>query len=212
MALVSRGGWDFFLARGNSDVGLVLIHEVFGYNSGIEAIAEVLSRDGVSAAAIDLYRGKTAKTIEEGYALRGAVSREQLLDGIANGMELLKSDAHSKKVGAMGFCMGGGFALQAACDLGLDFTVDYYGMIPNEEDTAKLKGPVLLILGSEDDRITPWAFQKFLPAAMKHKKRVEAHLYPNARHAFHRPGGDAYNPEAAEDAWDKTIRFLSEFR
>lgn len=109
----------------------------------------------------------------------------------------------------MGFCMGGGFALQAACDLSLDFCVDYYGAMEREDDVGKLQGPVLVILGSDDERVTPWAFQHFLPAAMKYKKRAEIQLYPNAKHAFHRPGWEGHNPQAAADAWSKTIRFLS---
>jgi carboxymethylenebutenolidase len=206
------GGWNFFLARGDSKVGVVLVHEIFGYSPYTEATAKALAEAGVSAAAIDLFRGKRATSIEEGRALRAAVSREELADGIRNGVELLRREAKAQVVGAMGFCMGGGFALQAACDLGLEFTVVFYGMITDEEDTAKLKGPVLIILGSEDQAVTPWAFQKFLPAAMKHKKRVELELYPNCRHAFHRPGGEAHNPEAAADAWEKTLRFLGQFR
>ena len=200
------------MAKGDSRVGLVLIHEIFGYNPYTETTATQLGGAGVSAAAVDLFRGQKATSLEEGMRLRGEVTKEVLADGVRNGVELLRKEAKVSRVGTMGFCMGGGFALQAACDLGLDFAVDFYGMIQDEADTAKLKGPVLLILGSEDARITPWAFERFLPAAMKHKKRVEVELYPNCRHAFHRPGGEAHNPEAAADAWDKTLRFLGQFR
>lgn len=78
----------------------------------------------------------------------------------------------------------------------------------NEQDVSKLSGPVLMVLASEDERVTSWAFQKFLPAAMKYKKRVEVQLYPNTRHAFHRPGWEGHNAAAARDAMDKTTRFL----
>ncbi|MDV3293676.1 MAG: dienelactone hydrolase family protein [Nitrososphaerales archaeon] len=210
MARTSLGGWDFFLARGKGALGIVLIHEIFGYNDYSEAVAKNLASAGFTAASIDLFRGKKAATLEEGFKLRSAVTKEVLSDGVSQGVELLRREAGAKKVGTMGFCMGGGFALQAACDLGLDFTVDYYGMIENEQDASKLAGPVLMILASEDERVTPWAFQKFLPAAMKYKKRVEVQLYPNARHAFHRPNWEGHNPEAANDAWDKTVRFLSQ--
>ncbi len=210
MARTSHGGWDFFLARGKSPLGLVLIHEIFGYNDYVETVAKNLAGAGFNAASIDMFRGKKAANLEEGFKLRSAVTKDVLSDGVARGVELLRGEAGAKKVGTMGFCMGGGFALQAACDLGLDFAVDYYGMIENEQDASKLAGPVLMVLASEDERVTPWAFQKFLPAAMKYKKRVEAQLYPNARHGFHRPNWEGHNPEAANDAWDKTIRFLSQ--
>jgi carboxymethylenebutenolidase len=190
-------------------VGLVLIHEIFGYNEYIETVANGLAEAGFTAAAIDLFRGVKATTLEEGFKLRSGITKEILADGVSKGVELVRKESGATKLGTMGFCMGGGFALQAACDLSLGFCVDYYGMIENEQDVSKLAGPVLMILAGEDERVTPWAFQKFLPAAMKYKKRVEVQLYPNARHAFHRPNWEGYNPEAAEDAWDKTIGFLS---
>jgi carboxymethylenebutenolidase len=209
MTLTSHGGWNFYLARGKGPVGLVLIHEIFGYNEYIETVANDLARAGFTTAAIDLFRGARATTLEEGFKLRTGITKEILTDGISKGAELVSRDSGASKVGTMGFCMGGGFALQAACDLGLGFCVDYYGMMENEQDASKLAGPVLMILASEDERVTPWAFQKFLPAAMKFKKRVEVQLYPNARHAFHRPGWEGHNPEATKDAWEKTTRFLS---
>jgi carboxymethylenebutenolidase len=211
MALTNHDGWDFFVARGSKPTGLVLIHEIFGYNPYIETVAKDLATAGFTTAAIDLFRGNKASNLEEGFKLRSEVTNDKLADGIAKGLELVRRGSGVTKVGTMGFCMGGGFALQAACDLGLGFCIDYYGMILNEQDASKLDGPVLLVLASEDERVTPWAFQKFLPAAMKYKKRVEVQLYPNARHAFHRPDWEGHNPEASKDAWDKTIRFLSQF-
>ena len=212
MSLTKYDGWSFFLAKGSRPLGLVLIHEIFGYNPYIETVARDLSAEGFSAAAIDIFRGDKATSLEEGFKLRASVTKELLSDGISKGIELIMKETGAKKVGTMGFCMGGGLALQAACDLGLDFCVDYYGSIENEDDASKLKGPVLLILGSEDERVTPWALQKFLPAATKYKVRVEVQLYPNAKHAFHRPGWDGHNPEAARDAWGKTLRFLTELK
>jgi len=210
VGLAKQGGWDFFLAKGGKPLGLVLIHEIFGYNDYMEKVARELASAGFTTAAIDLFQGKKATTMEEGMKMRGEVTKEKLDDGVSKGLELVRRESGARKVGTMGFCMGGGFALQAACDLGLDFAVDYYGLIQDEQDASKLVGPVLLVLASEDERVTPWAFQKFLPAAMKYKKRVELQLYPNTRHAFHRPGWEGHNAEAAKDAMDKTVRFLTQ--
>jgi len=211
MSVKEFNGWNYFLAKGSKSVGLIVIHEIFGYNKYVESVASQLASSGFTAGAIDLFRGKKATSLDEGMKLRASVTNELLDDGVSRGMELMRKEAGAKKVGTLGFCMGGGFALQAASDLGLDFCVDYYGSIPNEGDISGLKGPVLLILGSDDDRVTPWAFEKLFPAAKAHKKRIEVQLYPNAKHAFHRPGWDGHNPEAARDAWDKTLRFLSQF-
>lgn len=77
--------------------------------------------------------------------------------------------------------MEGGFALIGACNLDFDFCIDYYGMTQDADDIARLKGPVLLILAGEDERINPCAYQTFLPAAMKYQKRVDLHLYPKGQ-------------------------------
>ncbi|HXW36478.1 MAG TPA: dienelactone hydrolase family protein [Nitrososphaerales archaeon] len=205
-------GWDFYVSRGKSEVGVVVVHEIYGLLPYLESVANQLAGAGITAAAVDLFRGKVASSVEEGIRFRQSLVRTDLLDAIAKGIELIKQEPGVKKVGAMGFCMGGGFALQSACDLGADFCVDYYGMIENEEDVSKLKGPTLLILAGKDERINPWAFQKFLPAAMKYGKRVELELYPDTRHGFHRPGWEGHDPSAAENAWDRTIRFISELK
>ena len=211
MSMVSQGGWNFFVTKGKSKLGVVLIHEIFGYNPYHERVARDLAKAGYSAAAVDLFRGVRAGSLEEGMKLRESVTNAELQKAISAGAEALKAKTGARAIGSMGFCMGGGFALQAACDLGLGFCVDYYGSIASPEDVSKLKGPVLLILGSDDTRVTPWAYQQFLPAATAYKKRVEVELYPNAKHAFHRPGWDGHNPEAAADAWEKTLGFLSKF-
>ena len=78
------------------------------------------------------------------------------------------------------------------------------------EDVAGLRGPALLLLGSEDERITPWALSEFLPAANRAKKRVSLELYPGVRHAFHRPGWEGHDAAAAAEAWRRTLEFLSD--
>ncbi|HUI86240.1 MAG TPA: dienelactone hydrolase family protein [Nitrososphaerales archaeon] len=212
MSMKSNGDWSFFLAKGDSRVGVVLVHEIFGYNSYVEDVAKKLASDGYTTAAVDLFRGAKPGTVEEGRQMRNSISDQQVADALAKGADLMRRETPARKIGSMGFCMGGGVALQGACDLALDFCVDYYGMITEEKSITKLRGPVLLILGSDDERVTPWAFQKLLPAAAKAKKRIETQLYPGAMHAFHRPGWAGYNEEAATDAYEKTVRFLSQFK
>ena len=189
-----------------------MVHEIFGFDSYVEDVARKLAAEGYTTAAIDLFRGRRPASLDEGRRLREGLSLDQLADGLLKGADLMRRETAARKIGSMGFCMGGGVALQGACDLALDFCVDFYGMIENEQSVSKLRGPVLLILASEDQRITPWAFQEFIPAAVKFKKRVETQLYPGVGHAFHRPGWEGHNPEAAADAWNKTIRFVSQFR
>jgi carboxymethylenebutenolidase len=207
------GPWDFLLYSGKSNAGVLLVHEIYGLDKYIESVASKLSEDGCWVAAVDLFRGQHPSTLEEGFKGRSALKEREILDALQSGLELLRGRmAGNAKVGSMGFCMGGGLALLGACTLDLAFCADYYGLIEDAERVEGLKGPIQLMLGSEDERVTPWAFQQLLPAATKYRKRVDVHLYPNARHAFHRPNWEGHNPEAAKDAWEKTLRFLSQFK
>jgi carboxymethylenebutenolidase len=209
----TSGDWEFLLHSGDSNIGIVLVHEILGLDGYIASVAGQLAKAGVWAAAVDLYHGKHAPNLEEAFKLRQSLTEPQALDCLESGARMLRGKiGGDAKVGTMGFCMGGGFALLGACNLNLDFCVDYYGLIENVDNTKGLRGPVLMMLGSDDERVTPWAFAKFLPAAMKYKKRVDVHLYPNAKHAFHRPDWEGHNPEAAKDAWAKTLAFLSQFK
>ena len=168
---------------------------------------------GYWAAAVDIFRGTKPQTVEEGRKTRESLTNTEVLDALGNGLKLLRERIGGRaRVGTMGFCMGGGFALLGACNLEFDFCINYYGTVQDIEEVEGLKCPVQLVLGSEDERVNTWAFQSFLPTAMKFNKRVDLHLYPNAKHAFHRPDWDGHNPEAAKDAWSKTLQFLSRFQ
>lgn len=207
--MVNTDGWNAYVTKGSSGLGVIVIHEIFGFDDYVKSVADDLALAGHSAAAVDFFKGKTAKTVEEGYAIRSAVKKEDIINATQAGFKSLRATG-ANKLGTLGFCMGGGFALLGACNVkDTSFCVDYYGMIDDAEEAAKLSGPVLLILASEDPRITPWASSSFLPSTVKHKKRVEVQLYPNTLHAFHRSTGQNYNAAAAKDSWQRTIEFLS---
>jgi len=206
--LLRFGGWDFFLEEGRMPVGVVLVHEIFGFNDYIKSVASEFSRNGYWAAAVDIFRGRKPGTVEEGRKVRESLTNTDVLDALGNGLRLLRGKIGGKaRVGTIGFCMGGGLALLGACNLEFDFCVSYYGIVQMIEEVEGLKCPVQLVLGSEDERVNTWAFQSFLPAALKFKKRVDVHLYPNSRHAFHRPDCEGHDPEAAKDAWERTLLF-----
>ncbi len=210
---VKFGNWEFRLHPSNSNVGVVLVHEIFGLDDYIESVAVELTRAGFWVAAVDLYGGRYAASLEEAFRLRASFKDQEVIDAIGSGLKLLSEKiGGAAKVGSMGFCMGGGFALLGACNLNMTFCADYYGMMEDVEQVKGAKGSIQLVLASEDERVTPWAYQHFLPAATRYKKRVDVYLYPNARHAFHRPNWDGHNPEAAKDAWAKALGFISQFK
>ncbi len=207
----ARGPGRAELSGTGGTLGVVLVHDIYGRGSYIRSVAEALRAVGVPSATVDLFDGKVATTLEEGMALAGTVTEEGVLDALEEGRVALAARlAGPARVGTLGFCMGGGYALLGACHRPFDFAVDFYGRIDRVEEVKGLRGPVLLILGSEDERITPWALTELLPAAKRERKRVSVELYPGVRHAFHRPGWDGHDPRAAAEAWRRTLAFLSE--
>jgi carboxymethylenebutenolidase len=192
-------------------LGVVLVHDIYGRGPYLRSVAEALGAAGIPTAAVDLFEGKLPATREEGMQLAGTVREDSVLGALDQArMALAPRLAGPARIGLLGFCMGGGYALLGACRRPFDFVVDYYGRIDRAEEVAGLRGPLLLILGSEDERITPWALTELLPAAHRAKKRVSVELFPGVRHAFHRPGWEGHDPHAAAEAWRRTLAFLSE--
>ncbi len=161
-----RGEWEFFLVDGKARVGVVLVHEIFGFNDYIRSVASEFSKNGYWAALVDIFRGKTPSTVEEGRKVRESLANEEVLDVMRNGLDLLREEAgRGVRVGTMWFCREGRFALLAASRLGFDFCVDYYGLVQNVDEIDGLRGPVQLVLAGEYERINTWAFQSFLPGS-----------------------------------------------
>jgi len=201
------------LTGAGGTIGVVLVHDIYGRGPYVRSVAEALATAGIPSATVDLFSGKTPTTVEEGRALAGALTDEGVLTALEEARVALTARLTGpSRVGTLGFCMGGGYALLGACHRPFEFAIDFYGKISRVEDVAGLRGPVLVLLGSEDDRITPWAFAELLPAANRAKKRVSLELYPGVRHAFHRPGWEGHDPRAAAEAWRRTLDFLSDVR
>ncbi|HTW55858.1 MAG TPA: dienelactone hydrolase family protein [Thermoplasmata archaeon] len=192
-------------------VGVVVVHDIFGRGDYVRGVGRDLAAAGFPSAVVDLFGGASPTTLEEAFALRDKLTPDGVLDALDAGREAVaRRLVPHAPVGTLGFCMGGGYALFGACRRRFRFAVDFYGRIERADDVEGLEGPVLALLASEDERITPWAFAELLPAATRFKKRVTVELYPGVRHAFHRPGGETYNAAAAADAWARTLRFLEE--
>lgn len=201
------------LAGSGGTLGVVLVHDISGRGPYIRSVAEALGAAGIPTAAVDLFGGATPASLEEGMQLRNAITPEAAVATLEEARVALRPRLTGPaRIGTLGFCMGGGYALLGACHRPFDFAVDFYGRIDRAEDVSGLRGPVLLILASEDERITPWALQELLPAANRGKKRISVELFPGVGHAFHRPGGPTHNPAAAAEAWRRTLAFLSDLR
>jgi len=201
------------LAGTGGTLGVVLIHDIYGRGPYIRSVADTLVSAGIPCATVDLFHGVVPKTVDEGRKILETLPDEGVLAILeAARVELAERLTGPARVGALGFCMGGGYALLGACHRPFEFAVDFYGKIERPEEVSGLRGPLLVIVGSEDERITPWVWQELLPAANRAKKRVSVELYPGVRHAFHRPGWEGHDARAAADAWRRTLDFLSDVR
>jgi carboxymethylenebutenolidase len=214
MTKLQAGGQpsEAYVARpqGKPRGALLVVHEWWGLNDWVKHQADQLAKEGYLALAVDLYKGKVATTPGEAAELMKAKD-EAWGDQVEEaGLEWLKTNASGAKVGTIGWCMGGGESLKASLNDPKDvsFTIMYYGMpITDVARLKTLRGPVLGIWAKRDRSITPEKVAAFDKALTEAGVKHEFHSY-DADHAFANPSGGRYNPEAAKDAWDKTLKFL----
>ncbi len=204
-----------YLARpdGNGPFpGVVVIHEIFGLNENIKEIADRFAAEGYVALAVDLF-GERNRVL-----CMFNVLRSQLFSPLENGgIRELKSaltyleaqpGVDEKRVGAIGFCMGGGFAIAwAASDNRLQAIAPYYGTNPRPLEAVKRLCPVVGSYPEKD--FTAGAARKLDAELTKNNIEHDIKIYPNARHSFFNNKGPAYNAEAAQDSWSRVLTFFS---
>lgn len=188
---------------------VILVQEWWGINDHIRDLAGRYAREGYLCVAPDLYRGKVVTDAQEASQLMHELAMEDGMETIRQTVAAL-SDAHGiEQIGITGYCMGGTFALRAACEIEtLGAAAPFYGDIPEEEVLAGLKVPTLFIAGTRDNWITPEKVEGLKEAARKYNLPIEAVSY-DADHAFFndtRP--EVYDAEAAQDAWRRVLELF----
>jgi carboxymethylenebutenolidase len=194
---------------------LVVIHEWWGLNDWVKEQARKLADQGYETLAIDLYRGKVGTTPEEAHELMRGVPEDRAQSDLLAAYDYLASQPNVKKnrIGAIGWCMGGGYALDlAVLQPKLAVDVINYGHLATEDSTLKkINAKVLGIFGGQDRGITPDSVHTFEQQMRKLGKVIEIKIYPDAGHAFENPNNKGgYKPEDAKDAWNRTLKFLNE--
>jgi carboxymethylenebutenolidase len=204
----SRGATTAFVARPGTDTSaaVLLIQEYWGINDHIRDIAGRYANEGYLCIAPDLYRGKLAKDAKEASQLMQALAIEDGMETIQQAIAETKQKYNAQKIGITGYCMGGTYALRAACEISeLAAAAPFYGDIPKEDVLKQLKVPTLFIAGSRDNWITPEKVNDLKEAARKYNLPVEVVSY-DADHAFFNDTrAEVYNAEAAADAWRRVI-------
>lgn len=192
--------------------GILVIHENRGLNPHIEDVARRFALAGFVALAPDAlfplggYPGTEDKARELFPQLDQAKVRE---DFIAATRFLAARPECTGKVGAVGFCYGGGMVNYLATRLGGDLAagVAFYGSSPNVADVPQIRAPLMIQSAEVDERINAsWpAFEAALKAA---NVTYERHLYPGTQHGFHNDTTPRYDAAAAKLAWERTVAFF----
>ncbi len=196
-------------AKHHSNKVLLLFHEWWGLNDYIKQEAEHLQEElgDLDVMALDLFDGKVATTADEAGKLSSGTKPERIFGIIQGALSYIDT---SKAIGTLGWCYGGGWALQAAFLAGArcKACVMYYGMPDTTYSSLqKLKAPVLGLFANKDKWITPEYVQAFAEAARKLGRSVEVKEY-DADHAFANPSNPHFNKEAKEDADRRALAFL----
>ena len=191
---------------------VIVIHENRGLNPHIRDVARRFALDGFLALAPDFLApaGGTPANEDEARDMIGKLDPAQTIaNAVATAAYLKQHSSSNGKVGAVGFCWGGGVVNRLAVNApDLAAAVAYYGSVPDPADVSKIKAKLLLHYAGLDERINAGipAFRKALEAAgVEH----QIYVYEGANHAFNNDTAEArYNKEAADLAWGRTIEFL----
>jgi carboxymethylenebutenolidase len=190
----------------DSAAAVILIQEWWGINDHIRDIAGRYANEGYLCLAPDLYRGKLAKNAEEAGQMMQALAIADGVETIRETIATAKTKYNLQKFGITGYCMGGTFALRAACEIDeLSAAAPFYGDIPEESVLKGLAVPTLFIAGERDKWINPEKVNELQEAARKYNLPVEVVSY-DADHAFFndtRP--EVYDAAAAADAWRRVL-------
>jgi carboxymethylenebutenolidase len=188
---------------------VILIHEWWGINDHIRDLVGRYAREGYMCVAPDLFRGKVARDTTEAASLMNALELEDGIATIKATVSELTGKFGVKKIGITGYCMGGTFALRAACQIEtLNAAAPFYGDIPDEDVLASLSVPTLFIAAARDGWITPEKVEGLTDAARKFDLPVEIVSY-DADHAFFNDTRtEVYDPIAASDAWRRVLEFF----
>ncbi len=197
-----------FIAAPNDNVkkpGIVVIQEWWGLNDFVMQKTEAFARGGHVALAPDLYRGKVTTDPDTAHQLMRGLPEDRALRDLKSAVSFLRgrSDVDPKRIGVVGWCMGGGYSLSLAlAEPGLAGAVIYYGRLVTDDSAIKsLKVPLLGSFAGKDQGIPVESVREFERKAKAAGKSVDFKIYPEAGHAFaSSKDPKVFRPEDAKDA------------
>jgi carboxymethylenebutenolidase len=205
-----------YVARPDGDEqypAVVVLQEWWGLNDHIREVVRRFAGEGFVALAPDLYRGRVVSEPDEARKLAMALERPQAVKDIQGAVNYLAAQPYvvPKAVGVVGFCMGGGLAAWMALEgQGIGAVGVFYGRADfNDDNTHRVSAPILGLFGEADGGIPVETVRANEAMLKKYNKPCEFVIYADAPHAFfndERPA--AYRPQAAADAWARTLTWL----
>jgi carboxymethylenebutenolidase len=208
-----NGNTTAFVSRPETDTtrAVLVIQEYWGMNDHIRDIAGRYAGEGFIAIAPDLYSGKTASTSGEAAALMQQLKIEDGVEIIQSAIAKASEKYGVTHFGITGFCMGGTYALRAACELeGISAAAPFYGDIPPEDVLKKLSVPTIFVSALKDGWINPTKVAELEEITSKYELPVTQAKY-DADHAFFndtRP--EVYDEAAARDAWALVVGLFND--
>ena len=191
---------------------VLVIHENRGLNPYVEDVARRVAVEGMLALAPDGLSpiGGYPGNDDDGRAMQRSLDQAKLRQDMVNSARFLKShELSTGRLGATGFCWGGGTTNFLAVTLGegLNAAVPFYGAAPDPADVARIRAPLLVHYAEDDPRIN--AMRSEFEAALKASNAAyEMHTYPGTRHGFHNISTPRYDEAAAKLAWERTVAFF----
>ena len=193
---------------------VLVIHENRGLNPYVEDVVRRLAKAGYMALGPDGLSsvGGYPGDDEKGRVLQAKLNPGKLLEDFFASFEFLRDHADSTgKVGAVGFCYGGGVcnALAVAYPE-MAASAPYYGRQPKAEEVPAIKAPLLVHYAEVDERINA-GWLPYQAALTANQKRFQVHFYPGTQHGFHNDSTPRFDKVAADLSWTRTIKFFGEY-
>ncbi len=193
--------------------GVVVIHEIFGLNENMKDITRRFAREGYAALAVDLFAGRNRALCMSRimYGMLIAPLKNSSLNELKAALAYLgeQPEVDSERLGAIGFCMGGGFAIAWACtDSRLKAIAPFYGVNPRPLSAVARSCPVV---GSYPEKDSTTSHGQKLEAALRqYNIPHDIKTYPGAKHSFFNDQRASYDATASADAWQRVLAFFGE--
>lgn len=215
---VRAGEYEAYLARPQQAEklpGVIIIHEIFGLNDNIKDIARRFAREGYAALAVDLFSKENPRFLcifKTTMSMLTNILKSSHMGALDGAMQYLQGlpFVDGSRVGVIGFCMGGGYSLAFAVhNQQLKAAHVLYGANPKPLNSVAQACPVIGSYGGKDKFFANQG-RKLEQTLEQYGQPHDIKIYPDATHSFFNDTRDSYNPEAAADAWQRTLKFFGE--